>query len=170
MNPKMRMLLVACATLMLTLFAGAAMAAQNVLCFSCPRPPNGGACSFKGRVGTWGADQVIGGVTFHVCVLPIVRIVPIPPTNAFTNRQQAINFVETATVKQAGLHSPQKDCKAAIADYSTKFQSDARLQSLCTAKRPSTKPVSIVQIDCVPGTPSNGFNTGSVISVIVECK
>jgi hypothetical protein len=79
--------------------------------------------------------------------------------------------IPSTTVTLSGLHYPQiQDCAAAIADYKAKFQNDARLKDLCKAKNPLSKPVALVDISCVPGTPANGFNTGSVVSVVARCQ
>lgn len=172
MKSKKRVRLGVIGILMLTAFAGAGMADQTTYCYSCTRPPKGGLCSINNgtRIGTWGDDVKINGVTFHTCVVPGI-ISTISPVNSFLGEEKAKAFLELFTVSLAGLHSPQiNDCNVAIADYRSQFKSDVRLQNLCTAKRPSTKPTSIVQIDCVPGTPANLFNTGSVISVVVECQ
>jgi len=87
------------------------------------------------------------------------RILPVPPSPP------------PVTVSLAGLHFPDvKDCNVAMAQYKATFANDVRLQNLCKAKNPVFKPVAIDKIDCVPGTPANGFNTGSVVSVEVRCQ
>lgn len=72
---------------------------------------------------------------------------------------------DAITVSLAGLHYPNiNDCNVAKAQYSATFQNDVRLQNLCKAKNPATKPVSILSIECKPANP------GTYVSVTVKCQ
>lgn len=60
--------------LALTIFSVPAFA-LTVKCYSCDGPATSDRCSFNGREGTWGPDEVIDGVVYHVCNIPTVTVI-----------------------------------------------------------------------------------------------
>ena len=49
--------------------------ALTVKCYSCDGPALSDKCSFNGREGTWGPDEVIDGVVYHVCNIPTISVI-----------------------------------------------------------------------------------------------
>jgi hypothetical protein len=74
-------------------------------------------------------------------------------------------------VAMKGLHYPSiSDCVLARATYSANFKQSVPLNNLCKSKDKTAVPASILRIECAPGTKTNGFIGGSVLSVVVTCQ
>lgn len=71
---------------MLVVIGTAVEAAQVVKCFSCEGPAKSDKCEFNGKQGTWGKDETIGGVVYHVCIIPGIAV--IRPNDAFLTDAQ----------------------------------------------------------------------------------
>ncbi len=67
-------------------------AGQTIKCFSCPKPPGETSCKINGKSGTWGKDETINGIVYHVCVISGLITRDIDPKDAFLSEAELQEF------------------------------------------------------------------------------